>query len=53
MKLIVAALVLVLSTSAMAVGGGGKGSGGGGGEGGDRVFDKSLQHLKAAQAAKK
>lgn len=49
MKLIVAALVLALSTSAMAVGGGGKG----GGEGGDRVFDKSLQHLKAAQAAKK
>lgn len=52
MKLIVAALVLVLSTSAMAVGGG-KGGGEGGGEGGDRVFDKAMQHLKAAQAAKK
>lgn len=48
MKLIVAALVLVLSASAMAVGGGGKG----GGEGGDRVFEKSMQHLKEAQAKK-
>ncbi|TXJ25362.1 MAG: hypothetical protein E6Q24_14615 [Chitinophagaceae bacterium] len=53
MKLIVAALVLVLSTSAMAVGGGGGKGGDGGGEGGDRVFDKAMQHLKAAQAAKK
>jgi hypothetical protein len=53
-KLFVAMMVLVLSTSAMAVGGGGGGKGGkGGGEGGDRVFEKSMQHLKAAQAAKK